>query len=236
MKLIEKLAGINKMVEVIQKNKSGYGYKYLDITEILSKVTAGMDKFNVSLRPEITPDTFVVAPQHYTKTKVLKDGTVVEEQVNEYVISARMNFIWINNDDPTEKICIPWVLVGAQADPSQAFGSGLTYCQRYFLLSYFHIATPEDDPDNWRSKKQAAADQEGIEISKAIINEITDIIGKHINDDNRAGLTDALKKVVKKNGKASADYTAITQPEMASAALDTVKKYFNITTTEKDKE
>ena len=35
MSLVEKLAGIRSMVEVIRKNKSGYNYKYVSEDEIL---------------------------------------------------------------------------------------------------------------------------------------------------------------------------------------------------------
>ena len=47
MTLVEKLAGIRNMVEVIRKNKSGYNYKYVSEDEILARVTAGMDKYHV---------------------------------------------------------------------------------------------------------------------------------------------------------------------------------------------
>lgn len=37
MNIYQKLARIRKQVEVIQKNKSGYGYKYVSEDEILAK-------------------------------------------------------------------------------------------------------------------------------------------------------------------------------------------------------
>ena len=35
------------MVEALQKNKSGYGYKYVSEDEILAKVTAGLEKYGL---------------------------------------------------------------------------------------------------------------------------------------------------------------------------------------------
>lgn len=62
LNLYEKLAKIRKSVGAIQKNKSGYGYKYTTEDEILARVTAGMDKYGVSLVPMIKSNTGKVVP------------------------------------------------------------------------------------------------------------------------------------------------------------------------------
>lgn len=46
MNIYQKLARIRKQVEVIQKNKSGYGYKYVSEDEILAKISVFMDKYS----------------------------------------------------------------------------------------------------------------------------------------------------------------------------------------------
>ena len=43
MNIYQKLARIRKQVEVIQKNKSGYGYKYVSEDEILAKKVPALD-------------------------------------------------------------------------------------------------------------------------------------------------------------------------------------------------
>ena len=53
MNIYQKLARIRKQVEVIQKNKSGYGYKYVSEDEILAKISVFMDKYGLSLIPNI---------------------------------------------------------------------------------------------------------------------------------------------------------------------------------------
>lgn len=55
LNLQQKLAKIRKMTEVIQKNKKGFNYRYTSIDEILARVTAGMNKYNVSLYPNVDP-------------------------------------------------------------------------------------------------------------------------------------------------------------------------------------
>ena len=80
LSLIQKLAGIRKMVEVIRKNKSGFNYKYVPEDEILARVTAGMDKYHVLLYPGIVPQTAEVSPYNYTKIKNAKDGKDTPEK------------------------------------------------------------------------------------------------------------------------------------------------------------
>lgn len=70
LNIYQKLAKIRKPVEVIKKNRKGYGYTYVDEEEILSRITGLMGKYGVSLIPNITHGSAVVEPYHYTKTKV----------------------------------------------------------------------------------------------------------------------------------------------------------------------
>ena len=65
MNIYQKLARIRKQVEVIQKNKSGYGYKYVSEDEILAKISVFMDKYGLSLIPNIKQGSTIVSP--YTK-------------------------------------------------------------------------------------------------------------------------------------------------------------------------
>ena len=67
LNLYQKLAKIRKMTEVIQKNKRGYNYKYTSIDEILARVTAGMEKYHVSLIPKFEQNTAVIVPNNYEK-------------------------------------------------------------------------------------------------------------------------------------------------------------------------
>lgn len=226
--LYEKIANIREMVEAIQKNKQGYGYKYVSEDEVLAKVSAGLKKYQIDVYPRIVPNTMQVVPYTAKKNKVLKDGTILEDCINEIIVSAEMEFEWVNLENPEDRIIIPWTIVGQQSDASQAFGSGLTYCMRYFYLKFFKTATVEDDPDNWRSKQKEAFEQESRLVAQEIINTIDEIAQKHITEENRKEFAEVVKGIVKINGKATADYRKITDPETASKLLETVKKFFNV--------
>ena len=216
------------MVEVIRKNKSGYNYKYVSEDEILARVTAGMDKYHVLLYPGIVPQTAEVSPYNYTKIKNAKDGKKIEESVNEVLVT------WINLDNPEDTLVVPWVIVGQQSDASQAVGSGLSYLHRYFLLKFFQIATPDDDPDNWRSKKLQAAEEEERAVVSAMIDEIDELISNYLNSfqdeeklkDARTKLTAVVKKHVKdEKGKPSGNYRIVTNMKTATDVLEAVKKF-----------
>ena len=129
LNIYQKLAKIRKQVEVIQKNKRGYGYTYVSEEEILAKITVFMDKYHLSLVPGIVGGTTKVEPYPYKKTKTTKGGEIYEENVNEVLVSADMTWTWVNNDNPEEKVVVGWTLVGQQSDASQAFGSlTATFC------------------------------------------------------------------------------------------------------------
>lgn len=216
LNLYQKLAKIRKQVEVVQKNKSGYGYKYVTDDELLAKITAGMDKYGVSLKPDIVPGTLRVEPYTYKKTKRDKNGTY-EEIVNEFIDVADMVYTWVNNENPTEEIRVNWVMVGQQSDASQCLGSGLTYSMRYFLLKYFNVATPDDDPDNWRSKQKAAEAAEDKAIAEQIINTVDIVIKSFLAENPKRG--EEVKKLVSKYVKGG-NYFNITESALATKLLE----------------
>ena len=200
LNLYQKLAAIREMVEVMQRNVSGFGYKYVSDVDMLARITVGMKEHHVSLIPQIVPGTMQVTPYRYDKTKTDKAGKVIPDTtvyVSEVLVQSDMRFLWVNDDNPAEKIEVPWGLVGQQADASQAFGSGLTYTYRYFLLKYFGVATPNDDPDNWRSK-QLEAEEEAAQRANAEKNkELT-----------------AKRKEITELGKKAIGQKLVTGPEM----------------------
>lgn len=128
MNIYQKLVEVRKSIDGFTKDASGYGYKYVSGSQVLSKMKAVMDAQGVIL------ETHLIAPVVVTSGK----GSLV---------TSPMKMIWVNAEKPEDKIIIDWFMAGEQKDPSQALGSGLTYSERYFLLKFFGISTDEDDPD-----------------------------------------------------------------------------------------
>lgn len=226
MNIYQKLAKIRKNVEVVQKNKAGYGYKYVTDDELLAKISGFMDKYNVSLIPSVTPGTMSVEPYTYKKTKQTKDknGPVIyEENVNEVMVHGDMKYTWVNNDNPDEQVAVDWHLVGHQSDGSQSFGSALTYSMRYFLLKYFSIATPDDDPDKWRSKQREAEAAEEKAIAGQIIEQVNALVTDYLSSNPKH--KDTVKEFICRYIK-SGDYFKITEPKLAGKLLEDFKANF----------
>ena len=225
LNIYQRLAKIRKQVEVIQRNKSGYGYKYVSEDRILAKISGFMDKYNLSLIPCVIHSSSVISPYHTKKTKSTNKGDIYEENVNEVLVSADMIFRWVNNDNPEEFIEVPWILVGHQTDGSQSFGSGLSYAMRYFLLKFFNIATPDDDPDKWRSEQKAAAVAEDKMIAEEIIRSVDAAIKEFLAEN--PGKTEDVKKLVAKYAKGG-NYFAITESVVASKLLSDFNETFRV--------
>lgn len=226
MSLIQKLAYIRTMADVAAKSKRGYNYSYEDITDILAKVTAGMNKYNVSLVPSIVPGTVQVTKQTIVNTKVDKTGQSRDNTTTEMLVQADMQFQWINNDNTEDTLIVPWFVTGSQADPSQAFGSGLTYCTRYFLTNFFQIAkTTAMDVDEYRSKQKEAEKAEDVSTAKSIIEQFDSILKLYLADHKDQ--KDEIEKFVSRYVK-GANYLVIKDPALAAKLLSDFKnKYIN---------
>lgn len=227
LNIYQKLARVQRAVDVIQKDKSGFNSRYVSDAELLPRINAEIDKYGLTLYPEITPGTTTTYEYKYEKTK--KDKT---EVVSEFVVQADMVFTWVNNDNPSERINVPWAMVGNQADSSQAFGSALTYCNRYFLLKYFHCATVEDDPDAIRSKQREYQTKTELEVLKEEIDDIIqNIIANHPEEKERLGkmVTKAVdKRDAKGNLIPTNNYFTITKKAKAAGLLRELKNTYKL--------
>lgn len=216
LNLYQKLAKIRALSDVVKKEKSGYGYKYADITTILANITAGMKKYCVSLIPAIVPGTMDVSQNVVTNTKFDKQGNSRTTTTTEMLVKAEMTFTWVNDENPEERIVVPWVVTGSQSDPSQALGSGLTYCTRYFLTNYFEIAQADNDVDTYRSKQKAAEASEDKQIAESIIAKFDELIKTYLADhaDKKEELSKFVKRFVK-----DGNYFKIKEPSLAAKLL-----------------
>jgi hypothetical protein len=217
LNLYQKLAKIRKAVEVLQKDATGYGYRYVTDAEILSKISGLMEQYQVSLVPAIEGEP-EVTPYPYTRTKSGKT-----EDVYEIIVQSRIVYHWINNVNPDEKLSVPWFFVGQQADAAQAFGAGLTYSYRYFLLKFFGIATVEDDPDNWRSKQRQSMAEEAKAETEKTLQELDSLVKRCIEEqpDRKKEVVALCKKYVK-----DANYFQIKEPALAAKLLEEFKANF----------
>ena len=223
LNLVQKLAKIRAMSDVVTKEKRGYNYTYADITTILANITSGMKKYGVSLIPSIVPGTTCVEQNLVVNTKFDKTGKPYEQKATEMLVHADMIYTWINDESPSEKIDVPWFVTGSQGDPSQALGSGLTYCTRYFLTNFFQIAQADSDVDAYRSKQKAAEESEDRAIAEEIINKFDVMVKSFLAD--HPDETDGVKKFIARYAKNS-NYLSIKEPALAAKLLDDFQKTY----------
>ena len=182
-----------------------------------------MKKYGVSLIPRVVPGTTTVSPNVTVNTKFDKTGKTYEQTVTEMLVTSEMVFRWIDDDNPNDYIDVQWFVTGSQADPSQAFGSALTYCTRYFLTSYFQIAQADSDVDAYRSKQKAAEASEDKAIAEGIIAEFDTALRGYLADHPEQ--KDAAQKFISKFAK-NANYNAIKEPALASKLYSDFKSTF----------
>lgn len=88
LNLVQKLAKIRAISDVVSKEKRGYNYSYADITTILANITAGMKKYGVSLIPSIVPGTSEVVQNVVVNTKFDKTGKAYDNTVTEMLVKG----------------------------------------------------------------------------------------------------------------------------------------------------
>lgn len=141
--LYQKLVEIRKNLTYLQKGASGQKGKYVDGATVLSTIRPMIDEAGLLLIPN-------VLNTEITNVTVV-EGSENKEKVKQ-IIKSDMLYTWINADNPSEKLEVQFACVGMQLDISMAFGSALTYSERYFLLKFFNIPTDKDDPETFENK------------------------------------------------------------------------------------
>lgn len=152
MNLYEKLVEIRKEVINFSKDTEGYGYKYVSGSQAIAKIRDKMDELGIILVPGVG-DT-ITSTYDYINSK--------GKECTDHIVSGDMSYTWINAEEPSETLTVPWKLYGAQDDISKAFGSGLTYSERYFILKFFQAPTDDADPDNRDISNRGVGTKKGL--------------------------------------------------------------------------
>jgi hypothetical protein len=142
MNLHQKIVEVRKSIDGFTKDSKSFNYSYVSGTQVLSKIQEKMNELGILLVPKITDQSFQTYDyQVYNKnTKTMVDKT-------DFIVHGNMSYTWINAEEPSDILEIPFYYTGQQDDISKAFGSGLTYTERYFLLKFFNLPTDDADPD-----------------------------------------------------------------------------------------
>ena len=142
LNLYQKIVEVRKVAGGFKKDTQGYGYNYVSGNQILEKIKDKMNELNLLLVPSTQQGEH--EKHEYTNNK--------GQDKIDFIVKGDMTYTWINGDNPEETLVVNWAYYGQQDDISKAYGSGLTYSERYFLLKCLGLPTDEDDPDSKNTK------------------------------------------------------------------------------------
>jgi hypothetical protein len=137
MNIHQKIVEVRKSIDGFHKDGESYKYKYVTGNQVLGKIKEKLDEFGIIIVPMISE----------TKHDVF-NYSVKNQNKTDFIVSGIIAYRWINADDPKDYLEIPFYFAGQQDDISKAFGSGLTYSERYHLLKVLSVPTDNDDPDS----------------------------------------------------------------------------------------
>ena len=142
MNLFQKIADVKANIDGFTKDTKGYNYSYVSGSQVLHRIRSKMIEHNLLLVPSTTEE-------NYKKIEVTRFNKKANREVttSEFVVEMKLTYVWINADNPEEKLEVTFYSVGQQDDVSKAHGTALTYAERYFLMKFFNIPTDEDDAD-----------------------------------------------------------------------------------------
>lgn len=174
LNLHQKLVEIRKEIDTFTKDTKGFNYSYVSGSQVLSKIKNKMDELGVLLFPttkNVEHSTYDYK-QFNKKTKSMDDKT-------DFVISGDLFYTWINAEKPEDCLEVEWKLFGQQDDVSKAFGSALTYSERYFLLKFFNAPTDDDDPDTRQGSPKSSGSSKA---TPAQLDFVDNLLKKNVSD------------------------------------------------------
>ncbi len=151
LNVYQKIVEVRRVADGFHKDTKGFGYQYVSGNQILGKIKEKMNELNLLLIPSTQTG------QHYTYDYVNSKG----QDKTDFILSGDMTYTWIDGDNPTDRLTIEWNYYGQQDDISKAYGSALTYSERYFLLKCLGLPTDEADPDSQQTNDKTRKASKG---------------------------------------------------------------------------
>lgn len=163
LNIYQKIAEVKASIEGFQKDAKGYNYDYVEGSQILYKMRPKMEEHGLLMFPSVEEFQHVETKSNKGKTE------------NIVILKIIYNLV----DSVTkDKIEINFAAFGQQQDVAQAYGTALTYAERYFILKLLNIPTDEDDPDAKQKKqKYSKADKNDIDVLKNSIETFAQRVG-----------------------------------------------------------
>lgn len=137
MNLYQKIIEVKKQAKGFNKDTTGHGYKYVSGSQVLKKITDKMNEIGL---------LFIPVSAMHRDSRTFDYTTSKSEEKTDFIVEGSLQYAWVNADNPEERELINFEYYGQQNDISKAFGSALTYSERYLLLKSLGLQTDSDDP------------------------------------------------------------------------------------------
>jgi putative SOS response-associated peptidase YedK len=188
MNLNEKLLKLKSKLPYFQKIAEGFNFKYVPGIVILTEIQNTMHELQLLLYPSVENPT-ISTIEGYKDVYNRKTKLTEKKHFINHTICASGYYIWEDVESKETKK-VPWIFTADKEDLSQAFGTALTYSERYFLMKFFNIPTDEMDADtfiNNQNKKKGLEPTQIKEInekmSMVIKKDDLDIFWGYINQN-----------------------------------------------------
>lgn len=147
MNVFQKINEVKKTVKSFSKDSetSGKGaYTYTSGSQVLSAIKEKMEELGLLFLPVETKHRDWTPYNYTTSANISK---------TDFIVTGELVYEWIDADNPVDRQRVKFEYYGQQNDISKAFGSALTYSERYLLLKSLGCPTDEDDPDKTNENK-----------------------------------------------------------------------------------
>lgn len=159
LNVYQKIIEIKKFAKSFKKNGKGYGYKYITTEDVYKAITDKMNAIGLLFIPVSSVNRKSYTHEFLNERKETK---------TDFVVEGDLVYAWVNTETPEDKHVITFEYYGQQSDISQAYGSGLTYSERYLLLKSLGLPTGEADPDKKPEKDRPYGESKFDKITKIL--------------------------------------------------------------------
>lgn len=147
MNVFQKINEVKEVVKGFTKDAetSGKGaYSYTSGAQILAAIKEKMEEVGLLFLPVET---------HHRGWTTFNYKNAYGDEKTDFIVEGELVYEWVNVDEPSDRQRVLFEYYGQQNDISKAFGSALTYSERYLLLKSLGAPTDEDDPDKKTEEK-----------------------------------------------------------------------------------
>lgn len=217
MNVFQKINEVKKCVQSFIKDSSTSGkgaYKYTSGSQVLGAIKETMENIGLLFLP--------IKTEHRNWT-TFEYTNSYGDQKTDFIVDGKIYYKWVNIEDPDDFCNVEFDLYGQQNDISKAFGSALTYTERYALLKSLGVPTDDEDPDR-RTEDKARVRRENASSRRQTPTQSSSApADPHAPSSGENSVPPSFTYVEPKPRARSKYYTVLNLATEAGIAMETVE-------------